>query len=148
MEGIIFMGIQATGKSSFYKEFFFDTHVRISLDQLNTRNKEAHLLQACLEFQQKVVVDNTNPTLADRERYIPHFKQRHYRVIGYYFQSEIEKSLARNALREGKKRVPDVRIRATYSHLTLPSFEEGFDQLFYVSLSQEGFSIQPWKHEV
>jgi len=29
MQVIIFIGIQATGKSIFYKENFFDTHVRI-----------------------------------------------------------------------------------------------------------------------
>ena len=34
MEAIIFTGIQATGKSTFYKQNFFNSHVRISLDLL------------------------------------------------------------------------------------------------------------------
>ncbi|MCB9352743.1 MAG: ATP-binding protein, partial [Lewinellaceae bacterium] len=32
MEGILFIGIQASGKSTFYKERFFNSHLRISLD--------------------------------------------------------------------------------------------------------------------
>ena len=40
MEAIVFIGLQASGKSSFYKERFFSTHVRISLDLLRTRNRE------------------------------------------------------------------------------------------------------------
>lgn len=44
MEGIIFIGIQASGKSSFYKEKFFNSHLRVSLDLLNTRNKENQIL--------------------------------------------------------------------------------------------------------
>ncbi|MBN1315005.1 MAG: hypothetical protein JXA42_06040 [Anaerolineales bacterium] len=38
MQAVIFIGIQATGKSTFFKERFFNTHVRISLDLLKTRN--------------------------------------------------------------------------------------------------------------
>lgn len=32
MEAVIFVGIQASGKTSFYLERFFETHVRISRD--------------------------------------------------------------------------------------------------------------------
>jgi hypothetical protein len=59
MEAIIFCGIQASGKTSFYKEHFFKTHIRISLDLLNTRRKENIFLQTCFETQQRFVVDNT-----------------------------------------------------------------------------------------
>lgn len=45
MEMIIFTGIPASGKSSFYKELFFNSHLRISMDLLNTRNKENKLMQ-------------------------------------------------------------------------------------------------------
>jgi len=39
MEAIIFIGIQATGKSTFYKDNFFKTHIRINLDMLKTRKR-------------------------------------------------------------------------------------------------------------
>lgn len=59
---IIFIGIPASGKSSLYKEFFFNSHIRISMDLLNTRNKEGKLLRYCFETQSKMVIDNTNVT--------------------------------------------------------------------------------------
>ncbi len=62
METVILCGLQATGKTTFFKETFFKTHIRISLDQLNTRNKEHKFLEVCYQTQQRFVVDNTNPT--------------------------------------------------------------------------------------
>ena len=70
MEAVIFIGGQGSGKSTFYRETFLDTHVRINLDMLRTRHREKLILEACIAAQQSFVVDNTNPTLADRARYI------------------------------------------------------------------------------
>ena len=39
MEAVVFTGIQASGKSTFYRERFFHTHLRISLDLLKTRGR-------------------------------------------------------------------------------------------------------------
>jgi predicted kinase len=36
MEAIILIGIQASGKSTFFQQQFFATHVRINLDSLKT----------------------------------------------------------------------------------------------------------------
>ncbi len=47
---IIFIGIQASGKSTFYHERFED-YVHINLDTLHTRNKENILLQECVESE-------------------------------------------------------------------------------------------------
>jgi hypothetical protein len=55
MEATIFSGIQASGKTTFYKERFFKTHIRLSLDLLNTRGKENAFLQTCFETQQRFV---------------------------------------------------------------------------------------------
>ena len=40
MEAVILIGIQGAGKSTFYKDRFFNTHVRINLDMLKTRHRE------------------------------------------------------------------------------------------------------------
>jgi hypothetical protein len=40
MEMVLFIGIQAAGKSSFYLERFFRTHVRVNLDMLKTHYRE------------------------------------------------------------------------------------------------------------
>jgi len=148
MEMIIYCGIQASGKSSFYKENHFNSHVRISMDLLNTRNKENRFIKTCLETQQAFVVDNTNPTKVERTKYIEIAKAYKYKVIGYYFSSSLEFSLERNSMRINKERIPDIGIRGTHKKLQIPALEEGFDKLYYVSLNEEGFIIKDWQNEV
>lgn len=65
MEAVIFVGIQGAGKSSFYKERFFRTHVRINLDMLRTKRRQEILLAACIEAKQPFVADNTNVMVED-----------------------------------------------------------------------------------
>lgn len=86
MELILFIGIQAVGKSTFYQQRFFNTHIRINLDMLKTRHREQILVKACLAAQQPFIIDNTNVTRKERARYITLAKAAHFRVIGYYFQ--------------------------------------------------------------
>jgi predicted kinase len=146
MEAVVFVGLQASGKSSFYKERFFSTHVRISLDLLRTRNREQRLLTLCLETQQPFVIDNTNPTREERAKYIDAAKSAKYSVVGYYFRSKAEECLARNRLR--MDRVPDVGLLSTAKILQRPAWEEGFDELKYVRLTKAGFVVEEWTDEV
>ena len=148
MEAVIFCGIQGSGKSTFFKERFFATHVRISLDLLRTRHREKLLLDACLTSGQRFVVDNTNPTRADRQRYIHEAGQKGFAVVGYYFSSRLEEALGRNRLREGKTRVPDAAVRGTAAKLEIPAWDEGFDRLHYVKLENGSFTISGWNDEV
>ena len=69
MQAVIFIGLQGSGKTTFYAKRFLKTHVRISLDMLKTRNKEKLFLQLCLATGQKFVIDNTNPGTAERKKY-------------------------------------------------------------------------------
>jgi predicted kinase len=149
MEAIIFIGIQATGKSTFYYRRFFNSHIRLNLDMLKTRHRERILLTACLNAGQPFVVDNTNPTGEERSKYIELAHQAKFKVIGYYFQSKLEEALKRNSQREGKERIPEKGIRGTLAKLEIPSFSEGFDELFYVLINKDNsFSILEWKDEV
>src|SRR6218665_1545835 len=99
MEIILLIGIQATGKSTFYKERFYRTHLRLNYDMLKTRHREDLLYRACLESKTRFVVDNTNVTRAERSRYIVPAKQAGYDVVGYFFRSRVAEALARNGLR-------------------------------------------------
>jgi predicted kinase len=102
MEAIIFIGIQATGKSTFFQQRFFATHVRINLDMLKTRNRERILLAACLDARQPFVIDNTNLTRQWRAGYIGQAKDAGFSVTGYYFKSALQAALERNSRRSGK----------------------------------------------
>lgn len=148
MEVVIFCGIQATGKTTFFKEQFFRSHIRISLDQLNTRNKEQKFIETCIATQHPFVIDNTNPTKEDRQKYITIGKEHNFKIIGYYFKSNIKEALVRNNNRQGKEKIPDVGVLSTYKKLELPTFDEGFDEIFYVELNNNEFKILNWKDEI
>jgi predicted kinase len=145
MEAILFIGLQASGKSTFYKERFFDTHVRINLDMLRTRHRERRLLQTCIETKQRFVVDNTNPTQAERARYIVPAKDAGFSIIGYYFQSRVSDCISRNNDRQETRRIPAIGIYATAKKLQIPTISEGFDALYYVRIdSSGGFVVEEW----
>jgi len=149
MEAIIFTGIQASGKSTFYKERFYDTHLRINLDMLHSRRAEDIILSACLWAQRPFVIDNTNPTKKERAYYIERAKGYKYKIVSYVFASDLETCLRRNKEREGKKCIPEGGIRSTYSRLCPPSMDEGFDAIYFVdSYVAPGnllnFAVRPW----
>ncbi|MDR3012101.1 MAG: ATP-binding protein, partial [Chitinispirillales bacterium] len=95
-------------------------------------------IEACLKAKQPLVIDNTNPTVNDRRKYIDMAKNGGFRVIGCYFESDVDAALARNEKRVGKENLPAVAIKSTYSKLESPTFIEGFDELFYVSIDMNG----------
>ena len=146
MEMVLFIGIQATGKTSFYLERFFRTHVRINLDMLKRHHREDLLLKACREGKTPVVVDKMNLTRADRAAYIGPAKQAGFRVCGYSFDSSLPGALQRNARRHAADRVPEAGLTGASKRLEPPSYSEGFDQLFSVRMDgQGGFAVQELK---
>ena len=142
MQLIIFTGVQASGKSTFYQQYFYHTHLRLNLDMLKTRHRENILFEAALTSKTKMVIDNTNMTRADRERYIQRAKDAEFKIISYYFETDLHSTLQRNAQREGKANIPEKGVRATLQRLEIPQQSEGFDELFKVNLVEnDGFAI-------
>lgn len=138
MEAIVFVGIQGAGKSTFYKERFFDTHVRVSLDLLKTRNRERLILHACLSTGQRFVVDNTNPRAADRAPYIAAAREARFRVVAYFFETPVRDALRRNAQRTGAAVIPVPGVLGTHKRLERPAFAEGFDEIHTVTHGENG----------
>ncbi len=148
MEAVILCGIQATGKSTFCRERFFSSHIRINLDMLRTRHRESILLNACIDAKQPFVVDNTNATRRERFAYLDAARQAGFRVVGYYFESRVSDAISRNASRPTAEQVPEVGIKGTSARLEQPSKSEGFDELYYVRLTASGFEVLEWRDEV
>ncbi len=136
---IIFIGLPASGKTTFYQQNFAEKHVHISLDILHTRNREDDMLEDTLISEKSCVIDNTNVTAAERAKYIEAGKKYGYKVIGYYFRSSIDECRIRNEQRRGKKQVPEVALRDKAAHLERPSKQEGFDELYYVKIVDDKF---------
>ena len=141
----IMMGLQGSGKSTFYSRHLANEFVRVNLDTLKTRHQEKLLIEECMQNERNFAIDNTNPTRLDRERYIKPAREAGYRVIGYFLESKIKDCMQRNALREGKARVPEKAIAATSNKLEIPSYEEGFDELYFVKNNGETMTIEEWR---
>ena len=149
MELILFTGLQAAGKSTFYRERFAGTHTLVSKDMLRNNprpeGRQEQLIAEALAAGRSVVVDNTNPTPEVRAPLIALGRRYGATIVGYSFVSTAGESLARNRQRQGKARVPDVAIFATRKRLVPPSYAEGFDQLYAVRIAEGGrFAVAPW----
>jgi predicted kinase len=133
LELIIFVGMQAAGKSTYYAANLAATHVHVSKDLMkNVRDRDARQLQIierALQSGQSAIVDNTNPTPLIRAPLIELGKRHGARVIAYFFEAIVKDAVARNRLREGRARVPDVAMYVTARRIVAPALTEGFDEI-------------------
>ncbi len=141
----IIMGIQGSGKSTFYDKFLAEKYTRVNLDTLGTRKREQLLIEQCINEGKSFAIDNTNPTKADRARYIPIAKAAGYKVIGYFMESKLKMCIARNNMREGKEKIPAMAIAATSNKLEMPSYDEGFDELYFVKNDGQTMTVLEWR---
>ncbi|CAM5690819.1 Kinase OS=Streptomyces glaucescens OX=1907 GN=SGLAU_29670 PE=4 SV=1 [Streptomyces glaucescens] len=102
------------------------------------------LVMEALAAGRPVAVDNTNPS---PEEWAPLVAAGHAHgatVTAYWFPPDVAGSLARNALREGRARIPDIGIRATVRRLRRPSRADGFDAVLEVRFDgRGGFRVRP-----
>jgi predicted kinase len=144
MEAVLLIGIQASGKSGFYRERFAATHTHISLDEAGARQRERRLLAGCLSSGRPFVVDNTNVTAAERRPYIEAARNAGYRVTGYFFDTALKAAIARNARRPPGRKVPVPAVVRAFKRLEPPDLSEGFDRLVTVRLSPDDrFTVDP-----
>ena len=139
---VLMIGIPGSGKTTFCCERLFPHHLYISLDQLRTRSAEAEMFAFALRRRKNCVIDNTNINMLERSRYIPAAKREGARVVGYFFEPDLEACVARNAKRLGKARVPEHVIRQKMSRFERPSPHEGFDALYRVKVTERGFDVE------
>ncbi len=142
MEAIILCGIQGSGKSTFCHDRYWDSHIRLNYDMLRTRHREKIILAACIESKQPFVVDATNPTILDRERYIGPAKVARFKVIGIEFVVPVALAVSRNAMRNPKQCVPNKAIYAATAKFQPMTFAEGFDQLWLAIVSADGIELK------
>lgn len=143
---VIFCGLQASGKTTFFDQRFSGTHEHVSKDRMrNNRRKEARqreLVSEALAAGRSVVVDNTNPTRQDRRPLVELGRWCGARVVGYWFRADVSGAILRNARRSGVENIPVVGILATAKRFEAPTSDEGYDALFTVSLAHDGFTVE------
>lgn len=142
MDLVIFAGLPAAGKSTFFRARFAATHRHVSKDLMrNVRRKgqrQVKLIEEALEAGESVVVDNVNASVAGRAEVIALGRARGARIVGYRFDARVPECLERNAQRQGREHVPAVAIHAAASRWEAPSHAEGFDRLYRVRIGDAG----------
>ena len=138
LQAVIFSGVQASGKTTFYAERFLGTHVRISMDLMRTRHRERRFLETCLETGQRFVVDNTNPTADERRPYVEAALEAGYDVVGYQFLIAAGHALERNERRAGRDRIPVAGLLDTYKRLEPLRLQEGYGEVLVVEMAEAG----------
>ena len=141
MEAVILCGLQASGKTTLYRDRFLETHARIAMDLLRTRAREAAFLRTCLDTRMPFVVDNTNPTVAERARYVAPAREAGFKVVGYLVDVPFAVAQARNAARD--RVVPMVGLGDVARRLVTPTPEEGFDEVWHATAAADGWRIEP-----
>ncbi len=147
LEVVVLVGLQGSGKSTFYRARFAATHALVSRDRFRNNprpsRRQRELLEEALRQRRSVVVDNTNPTVADRAAILSVARAHGARATCYFFGRDVRAAIARNARREGKERVPVVGILATAKRLVPPTAAEGFDAVYAVTAQRDGaFAVQ------
>lgn len=128
-EAIIFIGLQGSGKTSYFNKHFAATHAHVSRDVQQTPERELTYLRECLSVGRSFVVDNVNATRAARALYIREAKTHGFRVISYFFDTPVRTAIGRNNHRKDKKPIPVPAILRTVKLLEEPSAAEGIDEL-------------------
>ena len=141
LECVIFTGLPGSGKSTLYRRRFADTHVHVSKDLWpNATKRDARqqkLIAEALAAGSSVVVDNTNPSVAERAALITIAREHGARVVSYFFDATTRAAVARNASRTGNAKVPNVAIFTVAKPLKPPTRAEGFDQLYRVEIAED-----------
>jgi predicted kinase len=128
-EAIIFIGLQGSGKTTYFMSHFAATHAHISRDIQQNADRETAFFRECLCSGRSFVVDNTNATRAARAQYIREAKAAGFTVLCYFFDTPLRTAIGRNNHRKDKKPIPVPAILRTAKRLEPPSMEEGADQI-------------------
>ena len=137
-EAIVLCGIQGSGKTTLYRDRYLETHVRISLDLLRTRPREARFLAACLETRQRFVVDKVNETVAERARYVAPALKAGFRVVAVLVEAPVPEAMARNERRPPARRVPVAGLLGARKRWEPPTLAEGFAEVWRASAADGG----------
>lgn len=126
---IINIGYPGSGKSYFLKKYI-SGYVRISQDELKTKNKCLKVFKENLEKGESIIVDNTNPTIKDRKLYIDLAKVYKYTIRCINFKTSKELSYHNNVYRHlidhNHNIVPMIAYKIYSSKYEKPTMDEGF----------------------
>jgi predicted kinase len=127
------VGLQGCGKSTWVDLHLAATHDVVSKDRWpNARRREARQQRVVAELLaagRSVVVDNTNPSPAERAALVTVARALGTPVRAVWIDTPPSLCRERNARRTGRARVPDVGLAATLARFVPPTTDEGFGRV-------------------
>ncbi|XP_003222735.1 bifunctional polynucleotide phosphatase/kinase [Anolis carolinensis] len=136
-ELVVAVGFPAAGKSTFLKKHLVSVgYVHSNRDTLGSWQKCVAMCQASLQAGKRVVVDNTNPDLESRQRFIECAKEAGVPCRCFLFTASLEQAKHNNRFREmtekGHVPVNDIVLNTYKSKYVEPSLEEGFSEILKI----------------
>ena len=139
---VIFVGYPASGKTSFYNRYLKPIgYHHINRDNLGSWQKCVSLCDEMLKRGSKVVIDNTNPDVESRYRYIELANKFSIPVRCFNFTTPLEHCKHNNRFRElttkdlSKKVVNDIAFNLYKSKYVAPTVTEGFSNIVQIDFS-------------
>jgi len=130
---IINIGIQASGKSHF-------THNLVNMCNIfnivsNDDNKKFNTFEKLIASESYIIVDNTNPDIETRCKYLDLLKKNNYNIIYLWFNIPLHISNYLNEYRTQmtNKHIPNVAYNVYKKKFIEPSYEENVDVIIEIN---------------
>ncbi|KAL1412679.1 DNA kinase/phosphatase Pnk1 [Vanrija albida] len=144
-EIVVFTGIPASGKTSFYRRHFA-SYEHINQDTLRTRDACVRAARKKLEEGKSVVIDNTNRNKATRAVYVALAKEQGVPIRLFHFTTPPELAKHNNVYRalhapadEPKRELlPALAFGSYTADFEVPKLGEGFEEIRTVNFVWEG----------
>ena len=140
-EVVVFVGFPASGKSTFYEKIMKPNgYVHVNRDKLGSWQKCVNSCEQELKRKRKVVIDNTNPDVESRLRYITCAKACGVPVRCFQFMTTLAESKHNNKFRElttktSLNKVTDIAYNTYKSKFVQPSVSEGFSEVLQITIN-------------
>lgn len=140
IEAIVLVGSPASGKSHFAKKYF-ENYVYINRDTMGTWQKCVAALEKAIQEKKSAIIDNTNPDIESRKRYIDVAKKRKISCRCFLMEVSEKQAQHNNAFREmtdSKHSVLGAAVFGGYrGKFKEPTLKEGFQQIVRVNFIPE-----------
>ncbi|XP_077466907.1 bifunctional polynucleotide phosphatase/kinase [Stigmatopora argus] len=138
-EIVVAVGFPASGKSTFFHTHIIPKgYVYVNRDTLGSWKSCVVACEQALKEGRSVAVDNTNPDLESRKRYVDVAKAAGVSCRCFHFSATMEQAKHNNKFREmtpsdtKHMKVNDMIFQSYKKHFVAPSLSEGFDEILCI----------------